>query len=162
MSTVCHEFGPSLERGQKFEEKLDEYFSKEFQIFKVDMNLQRLGVDRIFVRYSDGARFTMEYKTDERTADTNNVFIETVSVDTEKKPGWAFTSVAQLIVYFIPQWHKIYLANTMVIRKRLAKWRGLYKEKPAQNDGYLTMGLCVPVDVFGAICKIVEVEHGST
>lgn len=162
-----YEFKSKLRQGEAEEAELDREFSRRWQ-FKcrpVSMALQRLGIDRIW-EAPDGRRFSVEYKADWTAARTGNVFIETVSVDSEGVPGWALTSLAQLLVYYIPPLKLAYVVYMTAIKKQLHKWFGRYEQKAVPNgrDGetvYRTLGLAVPLAEFERDCKPQTVVVGA-
>lgn len=143
-----HNFDEKLAWGQYMENLLDDYFSTWFSIADVPMALQRLGVDRIFTKRSTGERFSVEYKADQRAHETGNVYIETVSVEKDEvieKLGWAYTSIAQRLVYFIPGPNRLYILDMVDIRDMLSKWGKTCKVATAVNVGYVGKGLLVPI-----------------
>lgn len=153
-----------LGKGEKGEQCLDRHFSKRYDIDPVDGKQQRQGIDRIWTHKGDGREYTVEYKTDSRTAETGNVFIETMSVDTEEKLGWAYTSKAQLLVYYVPQCETAYTGTAYIvemtkIKKLLPKWSKAYKDRvvsvPNGDENgvnYHTWGILVPLAVFESLC----------
>lgn len=130
---------------------LDGYFSSKYKILPVSMDMQRLGIDRIFEDRTTGMRWAVEYKTDDAAETTNNVFVETVSVDTQNKLGWALTSCAQILVYYIPPRHMAYTFSLAELRARLALWKRAYGTKSAKNQGYATHGIPVPIRDIGPV-----------
>ena len=146
-SKVTHSFVVDLPRGLACEKTLDEYFSKWFEIQTVDMSMQRKGTDKLWTNRKTGITYSLEYKGDFRTAETGNAFIETVSVDTSGKPGWALYSLAQLLVYFIPQTGEVVLLPMLRVKQELGKLleRGAI-EVEAPNENYSGWGVLVPMD----------------
>jgi hypothetical protein len=144
MTTV---FNKALLVGQSYEQVLDKVFSSEYVIEAVTRVEQRQGIDRIF--YSiDGGQVSVEYKADLKAARTGNAFIETVSVDTMSIPGWAYTSKADVLAYYIPALGLCHLIDFVDLRSHLKDWRTKYRTirtKPELNDGYRTHGLLVPL-----------------
>jgi len=160
-----HNFDDSLPEGEKEESKLDCFFAKWYEIKPVGMNKQRDGIDREWKCRKTKREFSVEYKADSKAAETGNVFIETVSVDTTGKPGWAYTSKAQLLVYFIPPDSTAYITPMTTIKTLLPDWIDAYREVSVPNgDGvtvkYNTKGLLVPLGDFKRQCepKIVRVH----
>src|SRR3990172_11868068 len=147
-----YKFATQLDKGQKAEVYLDNFFTVNFD-FAVTLatdEQQRQGIDRIFVkRHGRRAQFTVEYKTDWTAARTGNVFIETVSVDSLNKPGWAFASTADLLIYYVPGDNLIYVMFLSKLRRMLPRWQGQYPSAPPiPNKGYNTLGLLVPMHEF--------------
>jgi hypothetical protein len=140
-----YKFKDKLDEGMGFELELDKIFSHEFDIKSVDISKQRLGIDRYFTRKSNGASFTVEYKSDSTAASTGNVFIEIVSVDTTNRPGWAKSSQADILIYYIPPAQKIIITRMEVVKKSVPIWENTYKQQPVPNEGYKTIGILVPI-----------------
>jgi len=139
-----HGFKEKLEEGEKFEAILDSYFETWYDI-AAQKELQKLGIDRIFTSKSSQERYSVEYKSDSRAAKTENFFIETVSVDVAGKAGWALTSCAQLICFFIPPKNQVVIVEGYLIKKMLTQWKASYPTKKALNPGYASRGILVPV-----------------
>lgn len=138
---MTFDFKEQLEIGEQGEGKLDDYFAKFYDIHVVPMSLQKLGVDRIFIARKDGSRFTVEYKTDFRSIETGNIFLE---FEVNKKPGWVYTSVAQVLVYYAPP--KAYLINMYNLRQDYQK--KLIEGPPSSkvlNDGFYALGTLFPL-----------------
>ena len=155
---MVHNFTESLERGERFEQLLDQHFSQWFSVETVTMEFQRLGIDRIFTK-QNGQRFTVEYKTDERAHETGNIFVETVSVkkgETVEKLGWAHTSTAQLLVYYVPGIQRLYIVDMLALRDKLDKWSKQHRTAQADNGGYVGEGLLVPLQKLEKLCRGVQ------
>lgn len=136
---MSYSFDDQLKVGERGEERLDRCFSRFYQISPVPMELQRLGVDRIF--NNKGIRFTVEYKTDLKACSTRNFFLET---EVDSKPGWLFSSVAQVVIYYIPP--DAYVLNLLALRQDIHN--GFLKgeeSKPIPNVGYQARGILVPI-----------------
>lgn len=144
---VVHDFYDKLREGQEYETILDMHFSTWFKTQDYGMDMQRLGVDRIFTK-STGERYTVEYKADIKCGETGNFAIETVSVLTDegelKKHGWAVTSTAQLLMLYIPSKKLIYIVDMVRLRDHLADWAKKFPTFTAQNKGYVGVGILVP------------------
>jgi hypothetical protein len=134
-------------RGWKGEAFLDRFFRARGHIVqKATRGQQRQGIDRVLI--FDEKLATVEYKTDFIAHKTGCVFIETVSVDSDHKAGWAFTSMADLLVYFIPGIRCLYVIPFKYLRDLLEEWKTTYPTRSAQNDGYATHGVLVPIAAF--------------
>lgn len=142
-------------KGLKAEHHLDDCFADRFEIHQVSRNDQRRGRDRVFIDRETGERKTVEYKTDWRTQDTHNVFVETVSVDSARKPGWAYTCTADLIFYYVPGEGEelVYVIEPDVIRAHLDDWKARYPTRFAWNEGYRTWGICVRQAEFERVAR---------
>jgi hypothetical protein len=135
--------------GVKGECELDDYFSRWFEITLVDNILQRLvGFDRVFEDKRDGHRYSVEYKTDHRGHKTGNVFIELEANSKNGKLGWAYTSTAQLLAYYLPQPGLIFITRMGVVKEMVEEWAGRYEIKHVANPTYSSKGVIVPVDIF--------------
>jgi hypothetical protein len=142
-----YEFDEQLADGENHEKTLDSFYSQSYKVTKVSMEEQKRGLDRVFTS-SDGFRFSVEYKAD-TTADTSNkAFVETVSVNTSNKPGWAYSSCSQILIYYIPPRNIAYRFETMKIKRLVNKWKEIYETKEAPNNGYTTLGVVVPLGEF--------------
>jgi hypothetical protein len=151
-----HNFDDSFEGVKPYEAELDKYFSTAYEIQPASREQERSGVDRIFTHKASGLRYSVEYKVDMHTATTGNVFIETTSVDSEDKCGWALTSTAQILMYFIPQWGKVLRCNMLDVKRSLADWE-CYPLQRVPNESrtgerYNTLGRLVKLDAFESIC----------
>ncbi len=152
---MVYDFKRQLRQGEAYEHHLDALFAKEYAIVPVTREEQRCGLDRIFTRRSDGKVFTVEYKADSRAGRTGNAFIETVSVDTTNKPGWATSSQADILIYLITAPETIYCIQLSKLRAKLASWQRKYRQVAVNNDGYRTLGLLVPLHELEAIADCV-------
>lgn len=150
---MTHDFDSSYRAGIAGETFLDNLLAAKFTIEQVSRDDQRRGIDRYFTSHTTGNRFPVEYKTDHRAADTGNAFIETVSVDSAGKAGWAYKSAAQYLLYYLPQTGVIYCLQMTAIRKHLPRWRDEYPTTSAQNDTYNTHGILVPLSEFEALAE---------
>jgi len=146
-------FNDKVKDGIRGAKELDLFYSKWFKIESVDLQIDKLGIDRIFVERVNNFRWTVEYKTDLLASSTKNAFIETISVDTTNTPGWAYTACAQLLLYYLPSDKKVIRLTMYAIKHLVDEWKGLYPTKPSPNEGkekkgYRTFGVCVPLDIF--------------
>lgn len=146
-------FRTQLAIGQANETKLDAFFERWYVITPATMEQQRQGVDRIFTRRDTGEVFKIEYKTDYTAAGTGNAFVETISVDVDRKPGWAITSQARILLYYVPGPEVVYVIQFAQLRRQLARWEEIYPVRSIPNRGYHTHGLLVPLLEFERIAK---------
>jgi len=91
---MTYTFDAQKARGDAGESFLDQVFATGYEIRPATRAEQRRGIDRIFTRRKTGWRLAVEYKIDYKAAHTGNAFVETVSVDTAGKAGWAYSSAA--------------------------------------------------------------------
>ena len=139
-----YDFTDQLGRGQSGEAVLRAYFEELGCTTRAATDAeQRCGID-FWIEWP-GRCESVEVKTDELAGRTHNAFIETVSVDTEGKPGWALTCSADILAYYIPGDGLAYLLKPDCLRERLAHWQRCYPTRTAPNRGYRTHGVLVPL-----------------
>lgn len=143
-------FKEQLTKGQQSEAELDSFFAQWYTIEPVTMEQQRQGIDRVFTRKDNGHVFDIEYKTDWTASKTGNAFVETVSVDTANKPGWAHSSQADYLIYYVPGDDLVYVIAFANLRARLHCWQNL-PLRTIPNRGYNTIGRLVPLREFERI-----------
>lgn len=145
---MTYAFDEQLVVGATGEQRLDTAFGQWYDIAPATQAEQRQGIDRIYLRRKDGARFRVEYKTDHTAARTGNAFVETISVDTTNKPGWAYTSQADVLLYYIPGDELVYVWRLSKLRRHLERWQTTYATRRIPNKGYATHGILVPLSEF--------------
>jgi hypothetical protein len=146
MTAITYDFQQQLAEGQAYERQLDQHFSRfDIDIRPAMMDEQRQGIDRFFTHRPTGIVDTMEYKADSLAGKTGNAFVETISVDTTNKPGWAVASKAKYLVYLVTEPETIYLVSMKQLRQELPRWQATYRTTSAANDGYRTHGVLVPL-----------------
>lgn len=151
--TTTYSFAEQLERGQHWEGVLDSYFSTWYNIREASRDEQRRGIDRWFRRKTGGEEVSVEIKADDKTSKTGNLFIETVSVLEKNKPGWAWKSEADILVYLaIPD--TLYIVPMREVRRRIPEWRDEYGTRNVRNKGWTSVGIPVPEEEFVGICKV--------
>lgn len=136
--------------GQSVEKFLDSFFRREgFEIDFVTAHEERvlyLG-DRKFTK--DGKSYFVEYKSGIQTFYTGNVFLETVSVDSDNRPGWVYTCQADFIAYGAILNKKILIFTPDKLRLEIERLKSRFPEVKTgknQNKGYNTHGVIVPLD----------------
>jgi hypothetical protein len=147
-----YSFVEQLEKGAKGEKVLDEYFKQWYDIREATIEQQKdEKIDRLFSPKQRPAQpeerewIKVEYKTDDRTDDTGNLFIETWSSVEHRRYGWAYASKADMIVYYaLPD--TIYLIDRQDLLRILPDWLKVFKTHRIKNKGYTTEGLAVPVE----------------
>lgn len=143
-----YSFGERLRAGSTAEALLDMFFRQWFEVEVVDGKLQAQGVDRLFRGQPLDDALAVEYKADHMADRTGNAFVETVSVDSEGKPGWLWTTKADALVYYV---HTDgggygYVIDPAAMRRRGYKWTRRYPVKTVSNREYHTYGVLVPLD----------------
>lgn len=157
-TTIIHNFAASKARGEEVEAQLDAYLEPTYIIRKASEAEQRRGIDRWLTHRETGDTLSIDYKADHLAARTGNAFIETVSVDSAGKGGWALTSQADLIFYYLPQRSTLYVLSMAEISRALPQWADLYRQVHAQNEGYQSAGVLVPLKEIERIAEdVVEV-----
>jgi hypothetical protein len=145
-------FQNQLTKGERAEGVLDVFLASDHEITPVSLAEQRRGIDRVFVRRTTGRRFTVQYKADWTAHRTGNAFIETVSVDTNNVPGWALTSQADWLIYYLPRDRHAYAIRMAVIRDKVVEWSATYPTTAVQNMDYHTHGVLVPLQELALLC----------
>ena len=100
---------------------------------------------------------TVEYKTDYIASRSGNAFIETISVDTQQRLGWAITALADWLIYYLPGTRTLYRVPLVNIRANLPRWIATYRSQAIPNDGYATHGILVPLEVFAQCAEEIVV-----
>lgn len=144
---VMYDFKQQLDIGEEFEKELDSYFSLQYSVFNVNMEKQKIGIDRIF-RYQKEIK--VEYKSDLQAHKTNNIFIETISSDKDFAEGWAVKSQADLLVYYLPKIKIAYLVEMINLRKKLPMFC-TYRKASGKNGTYSSHGRLIPLEEFEKI-----------
>lgn len=155
MSGKVYTFGERLRAGSLGESILDMFFASWFDIESVTMAEERRGIDRLFVGRKLDDPLAVELKTDTQAARTGNVFLETISVDREGKPGWVFTTQADALIYYM---HEDGGGTGLIfdpadLRDSVYGWTRRYDVKTATNRDYHSYGLLVPVKVIATIAR---------
>jgi len=145
---TTYQFEAQLRKGEAYEAVLDNFFREKFDIQPVQMCDQRRGIDRIFTSKKNGSILKIEYKADSKAAQTGNAFIETVSVDTQQKPGWAVYSEADYLIYYIPPLLTGYVIQMDRLKGKVDLWKERHATRSIPNRGYNTIGVLVPLREF--------------
>lgn len=154
---MTYKFATQLAQGQGHEQALDERFKDLYIIQPATPQQQRQGIDRVYrPRKAPHEILYVEYKADSTAARTGNAFVETISVDTFDKPGWAISSQADWLFYLVPgACEALYIIRVADLRLRLPKWRRTCETRRIPNEGYHTVGLLVPLAEFEEIAYAV-------
>lgn len=147
---MTYDFNAQLLLGQAGEQELDDFFSRWYIINPATAEQQRQGIDRLFTVIGTRLAKTVEYKSDTTASKTGNAFVEIVSVENEQvcKLGWAHTSQAEILLYFLPSDGLIYVLKMDDLRRKLGRWIQKYKTRYVANIGYKSAGLIVPLREF--------------
>ncbi len=140
-------FEDRLKIGKYAEAVLDRYLIEQgLYVIEATPEQEMKGIDRII---DDGtASTTVEYKADFRAYDTGNIFLEHTKNDNGPgKPGWARTSEADLLIYYVPPLGKAYIFDMQLLKRNYADiTRNLRKGKVLLNPGYTAQGYLLPLD----------------
>ena len=119
-----------------------------------DNNSQRRGVDRV-IHLANGKTLYIDEK--KRREDWNDILLEYISVDATNAPGWMEKDLAidYLAYAFMPS-KTVYLFPWAMLRRAWQyykeEWLEKYQLIPAQNNGYTTWNVAVPIPVLrGAV-----------
>lgn len=133
---------------------LDRVIGDQYPLTLVSLADEWQGRDRWVVDDS-GCCVGLEYKFDEKWAHTGNGFFETVSNDRTGRPGWLVSCQAKWLLYFLtPHCVLVYLMTRL--RMMSQPWWQTYPVRRAPNEGYGTLGLCVPIEVAAAAAESVS------
>jgi len=156
MSASTYSFNHQLEKAERIERELDGHFqSLGIHIHPASPKAQRAGIDRWFkIPLRTGGLVPVEYKSDWKASKSGNVFVELISVlrgNVIEAMGWAYSSQADWLFYCLPDSGYALHIEFTELRKHLAAWVTQFPQKPAQNQGYISTGILVPLEVFGEI-----------
>jgi hypothetical protein len=87
-------------------------------------------------------------------ADGQRLF-ETVSNSRTGRPGWMLTCTATWLLYFLTP-VRVLVFEMAALRQALPRWHDHFPTRAAVNDGYDTVGLCVPIPVAEAAAESVS------
>lgn len=157
MSALIYNFDDQLEKGERIELALDEHFqSLGARVLRAKPEHQRVGVDRWFKLpfHIKAEPIPVEYKADWKATETGNVFLEFISVmrgDIIESLGWVTTSRAEWLFYCLPESGYVLHVEFSRLRKEFCKWEKQFPKKKVKNQGYVSWGVPVPLEVFGEI-----------
>jgi len=141
---MAYDFDRQFSEGRSGEDFLDAFFTaRGHTVRPATRDEQRQGIDRV-ITVPGGRSMKVEYKTDFLAGKTGNAFVETISVDTQGKMGWALTAQCDYLIYYIPD-HAIYVIPAQSLRWALPGWMRDYPARQAPNHGYQTHGVLVPL-----------------
>lgn len=156
MTGRTYDFAVQLAIGQAAEQLLDaELRRRGFTVRPASHDEQRRGIDRWANRPPMTQIYAIEYKEDLRAHQTGNAFIEILSVDTVGRLGWAYTSQAHYLLYYVPGDELVYVLRMMAIREAVPLWERSCRTVKVRNDGYCTHGVLVPLRELEALADAV-------
>jgi hypothetical protein len=59
--------------------------------------------------------------------------------------GWALTARADILVYYVPPSRMIYVVQFKALQWELPRWIRDFPPRHAQNSGYVTHGIIIPL-----------------
>lgn len=144
-----HKWNDSFTRGRMFEEHFREIFqAKGMMVIAVAKDLQDLGIDFLMTGRS-GKRMSVELKSDERATETGNAFLELVSMSSSDgwpdKPGWMYTSIAQVLAYYLPLDGRVLFLDMADLKLSLGDFVGRYSIRHTSNGWYRSKGVVMPL-----------------
>ena len=148
-----HDFDRSVEVEKRWAPVLDRWIRNSYPLRDATPQEQRRGIDRMAVN-DLGNEVGIDYKCDEKAQWTGNVFMETVSVDTRRTPGWLYTSDADWILYFVTP-EVVYAFSLAKLQAHIEDWINRYGEVAADNRRYRTLGVLVPLRTARAVAEYV-------
>lgn len=118
-----------------------------------NLRKQRLGIDRI-VRLRNGKEISIDEKV-RPTGRWKDILLETWSDERRGVPGWICKPLAcDYIAYAIIALGQCHLLPLIQLQAAWSKygrqWTKTYREKRAQNRGYVTVSVAVPIPVLYA------------
>jgi len=152
-----HSFATSRAVEDVHAEKLDQWLKATYPDMRPATRVEQFrGIDRVAM--SEQGVVTLDYKCDTRGMSTGRMFLETVSNSVTKRPGWLLTSEADWLVYYVVP-DEVWMFLFANIRGAIANWRQTYGERSARNEGYDTLGVCVPFSVAATRVEYVANIH---
>ena len=156
--THAHQYRASCAVEKRWAPRLDAWLELAYVVREATTEEQWRGMDRVV---ADGERtYTIDYKCDERWARTGNVFVEITSNQQTGRQGWALTSEAEWLLYFLTP-SRVLLLRFETLRRELTTWQRSYPIRTARNEeGYNTIGVCVPVPIVEGIAEYAaDIDH---
>lgn len=134
-----------------------------------DAASQRMGIDRL-VFLANGKTVAIDEK--KREGVYGDIYLEYISVDTNNTPGWIEKDLAiDYLAYAFMPIQRVYLFPWDVLRRAWLRfgnrWKAVYACRSAQNNGYKTWGVCVPISVVQSAVRTaaiidVDVDMGAS
>lgn len=156
---MVYDFQTQRRIGEWGECILDRLLSPMFYLEKAPLHLQRQGIDRIATPLYPGRVLYFEYKTDFKAHLTGNAFIEITSADAGYvAQGWAITSKADLLFYFLVGDGRMFIVYVAKVKERLPQWSTQYAIGKAKNLTYFTHGLLVPLDELAQVSEFAQLK----
>lgn len=146
-------FEQKLQEGRHWEQALDAAFRFiGTEVIEAGPELQQWGVDRIHRRVlSEEITYSVsvEYKTDLVAVRSGNLFLEHQirTSDGAMKSGWLFKTIAQTLVFLLPQKKRFITMDTLQL-KSFALNANLRESPWVENfGGFAAKGLLLPIRI---------------
>ena len=138
-------FKEQHKKGTAAEQLIDEFISDKFhyKITPVSLELQLLGADRIWYTPA-GFRYLAEYKTDTYT--NGNMFIEVIQNQRTNSIGWAYSSVANYLVYYLINMDRLYILDMQEFKRKFEGWIEDTPRKAARSKAGTAYGIPFPLE----------------
>ena len=146
-----HSFKEKLAQGESAAEEIDLILLRNYpgiQINYMPLAVDKIGIDRLLL-FPDGQRSTAEYKTDIRAGETGCFYIETVSVERDARViqrGWIYTCCAQLMLIYVPTVGRLFMVETLQLRRCFLSHIGRLRKVEAKNKDYIGRGVLLPLE----------------
>ena len=146
---VEFDFHEKRREGDKGEWLMNTYHTLWFDIVESGNDGRERGYDSIFTRFSDSTPFLVETKVCNRAHETGNLIVETMSKVEFDKLGWAITSEAEILLWYIWFWDEVIYFRMPDIKKRVNQWKERYGELALMKNkqGWTTRAIMVPLTV---------------
>ena len=134
--------------------RLDEVFERIFEIYSPS---NKMGVDRVFIHPKTRFRFTVQYHVDYAAGKSGICYIQTWDQAPDEshagKRGWSYATLAQIVIYYIPEREIALFISGNTIKYYVVKWD---KDEtfPTTSTGTQEgnrMGIRVPIDALTGI-----------
>jgi hypothetical protein len=130
-----------------------------------DTKSQRMGIDRVIL-LANGKIIKIDEKKREQVYP--DILLEYISVDNTNAPGWIEKDLAiDYLAYAFMPTKKVYLFPWDMLRRTWLnfrnEWKKVYKDIPAQNKGYVTHSIAVPIKVLQESIKnsfVIQLDNG--
>ena len=155
-----YNFTNKLKEGQQYEKDIFAHLKKDNWRVKIaDREQQSQGIDCIISK--ENLTYAIEIKSDTKASKTGNIFIETISVDTQNKKGWAYTTQSDFIFYYLPLDLIVYILNSKWVTNSVQSWEHRFPKRIINNQEYNTVGLLIPLWFFeeknnGQMVKVIN------
>lgn len=141
----AYTFSEQLRIGKAAERQLDAYFSQWYTIEVLPREIEMMiHSDRLFID-AYGKQTVVEYKADYLGHKSGRVYIETLSVDIDNRPGWVYSSMADVLVYWIVGSGELYSVRPRELREHVPQWEARYPKVKAHNEMSSGAGILVPI-----------------